>query len=111
MTLILHFQSCNDTSCLAPAEIEMPITLQVNSAATVVAPTGEFKKFDPNQVVSDATEIEIENGVLFDFFGATFRVDPTGTGFFLLLLVAFLGGMLLNFTPCVLPIIPLKSCH
>ena len=107
VTLILHFQSCNDTSCLAPAEIEMPITLHVNSAATAVASTGEFKKFDPNQVVSDATEIEIENGVLFDFFGATFRIDPTGTGFFLLLLVAFLGG-LLNFTPCVLPIIPLK---
>ena len=108
VTLILHFQSCNDTSCLAPAEIEIPITLQVNSAAAAVASTGEFKKFNPNQVVSDATEIEIENGVLFDFFGATFRIDPTGTGFFLLLLVAFLGGMLLNFTPCVLPIIPLK---
>ena len=32
----------------------------------------------------------------------------SGGGFVLLLLVAALGGALLNFTPCVLPVIPLK---
>ena len=108
MTLLLNFQSCNNTSCLAPAEIEIPITLQVDSAAAAVAPSGEFQKFDPAKLISDATEIKLQSGVQFDFFGASFNVDPQGAGFFLLLLVAFLGGMLLNFTPCVLPIIPLK---
>ena len=108
MTLLLNFQSCNNTSCLAPAEIEIPITLQVDSAAAAVAPSGEFQKFDPAKLISDATEIKLQSGVQFDFFGASFSVDPQGAGFFLLLLVAFLGGMLLNFTPCVLPIIPLK---
>lgn len=108
LTLVLNFQSCTDTNCLAPAEIEIPITLLVDSAATVVAPSGVFLQFNPKQVISDATEIEIQTGVQFDFFGATFRVDPSGAGFLLILLVAFLGGMLLNFTPCVLPIIPLK---
>lgn len=43
LTLILNFQSCNDTSCLAPAEIEIPITLQVDSAAAAVAPIGVFQ--------------------------------------------------------------------
>jgi len=108
ITLLLNFQSCNNTSCLAPAEIEIPITLQVDSAAAAVAPSGEFQKFDPAKLISDATEIKVQSGVQFDFFGASFNVDPQGAGFFLLLLVAFLGGMLLNFTPCVLPIIPLK---
>jgi len=108
MTLLLNFQSCNNTSCLAPAEIEIPITLQVDSAAAAVAPSGEFQKFDPAKLISDATEIKLQSGVQFDFFGASFNVDPQGAGFFLLLLVAFLGGMLLNFTPCVLPIIPIK---
>ena len=108
MTLLLNFQSCNNTSCLAPAEIEIPITLQVDSAAAAVAPSGEFQKFDPAKLISDATEMNIQSGVQFDFFGASFSVDPQGAGFLLLLLVAFVGGMLLNFTPCVLPIIPLK---
>ena len=108
LTLVLNFQSCNDTSCLAPAEIEIPITLQVDSAAAAVAPVGVFQKFDPAKLIGDATEIKIQNGVQFDFFGATFNVDPNGSGFLVLLLVAFLGGTLLNFTPCVLPIIPLK---
>lgn len=108
MTLLLNFQSCNNTSCLAPAELEIPITLQVNNAAAAVAPSGEFQKFDPAKLISDATQMNIQSGVRFDFFGASFSVDPQGAGFFLLLLVAFLGGMLLNFTPCVLPIIPLK---
>ncbi len=108
MTLLLNFQSCNNTSCLAPAEIEIPITLQVDNAAAAVAPSGEFQKFDPSKLISDATQMNIQSGVRFDFFGAAFSVDPQGAGFFLLLLVAFLGGMLLNFTPCVLPIIPLK---
>ena len=108
MKLLLNFQSCNNTSCLAPAEIEIPITLQVDNAAAAVAPSGEFQKFDPSKLISDATQINIQSGVRFDFFGAAFSVDPQGAGFFLLLLVAFLGGMLLNFTPCVLPIIPLK---
>jgi thiol:disulfide interchange protein DsbD len=45
----------------------------------------------------------------FPFFGWEFSLDQNGFWFFpLLLLVAFIGGMLLNFTPCVLPIIPLK---
>ena len=108
MTLLLNFQSCNNTSCLAPAELEIPITLQVDNAAAAVAPSGEFQKFDPSKLISDATQMNIQSGVRFDFFGAAFSVDPQGAGFFLLLLVAFLGGMLLNFTPCVLPIIPLK---
>ena len=47
LTLILNFQSCDDTSCLAPAEIEIPITLQVDSAAVAVAPSGVFQNFDP----------------------------------------------------------------
>ena len=108
MTLLLNFQSCNNTSCLAPAELEIPITLQVDNAAAAMAPSGEFQKFDPSKLISDATQMNIQSGVRFDFFGAAFSVDPQGAGFFLLLLVAFLGGMLLNFTPCVLPIIPLK---
>ncbi len=45
-----------------------------------------------------------------DAFGLfNWRLNPTGAlGFLLLLVVAALGGLLLNFTPCVLPVIPIK---
>ncbi len=107
-TLILNFQSCNDTSCLAPAEIEIPIQLQVDSAAAVVAPSGVFTQFAVSQLISETPSMPVQDDVEFDFFGTKFNVNPSGSGFAVLLIVAFLGGMLLNFTPCVLPIIPLK---
>lgn len=43
------------------------------------------------------------------FFGRALTLDPRGAaGLALLLLLAALGGMLLNFTPCVLPLVPIK---
>ena len=48
-------------------------------------------------------------GVDFSFFGWEFAVNPASDfGRIMLLLVAALGGMLLNLTPCVLPLIPIK---
>jgi thiol:disulfide interchange protein DsbD len=47
--------------------------------------------------------------VNFDLFGWTFAIDvSSGFGIILLLITAGLGGMLLNFTPCVLPLVPIK---
>jgi thiol:disulfide interchange protein DsbD len=47
--------------------------------------------------------------VRFPIFGYEFSVDPSGAvGVTVLLLLAGLGGFLLNLTPCVLPVIPLK---
>jgi thiol:disulfide interchange protein DsbD len=47
--------------------------------------------------------------VKFAFFGLDFKVDPTGAvGIWAMILLAVVGGLLLNFTPCVLPVIPIK---
>jgi thiol:disulfide interchange protein len=47
--------------------------------------------------------------VRFDLFGWGFSLNAASpTGLFLLLAAAALGGILLNFTPCVLPLIPIK---
>jgi thiol:disulfide interchange protein DsbD len=40
------------------------------------------------------------------FFGWDFKIEPSKL--WLLLVVAMVGGVLLNFTPCVLPLIPIK---
>jgi thiol:disulfide interchange protein DsbD len=47
--------------------------------------------------------------VAFDLFGWTFSIGVgSAFGRLLLLLTAALGGVLLNFTPCVLPLVPIK---
>ena len=47
--------------------------------------------------------------IMFDAFDWKFSIDTGSTfGVLLLLLVAMGGGFLLNLTPCVLPVIPIK---
>jgi len=46
--------------------------------------------------------------VHFNLFLIQFSIDPAGAGMMLLILIALVGGLLLNLTPCVLPVIPLK---
>ncbi len=107
-TLEVSFQACDATSCLAPATAMIVVPITVAASAPAVAAAPELHGFDP------AIFGLIHGGkgpvaaVQFDVFGFDFSIDPSGTGFVLLLLIAAAGGLLLNFTPCVLPVIPLK---
>ncbi len=95
-------QACDALACFAPTEIELPASLTiVASQADIPPPSAEvaalFAGFD------DATATA--SAINFYFFS----LDATGPiGVALLLLVAAVGGLLLNFTPCVLPVIPIK---
>jgi thiol:disulfide interchange protein DsbD len=105
----VSLQACNASTCIAPADLELPLQVQVKAGAPApAAPAG----FDPAALVASAPDEAARRGdgaeIRFDFFGAEFQVDPRGFGLLLVLLVAFVGGALLNFTPCVLPVIPLK---
>lgn len=108
LTLNVYLQSCNDRVCRRSDDI--PVTVELTVAPGVVGSANEpalFAGFDNSVLgkVSTAATKELS----FPFFGWEFSLDQNGFWFFpLLLLVAFIGGSLLNFTPCVLPIIPLK---
>jgi len=119
--LLLALQACNASTCLAPADIELPISVRVaanaaSNSGAAIANNPLFANYDPARMVamvaatsSAKPEHSADDALIhFDFFGTNFSVDPRGIGFALVLLVAFIGGMLLNFTPCVLPVIPLK---
>jgi thiol:disulfide interchange protein DsbD len=112
--LVLSVQACNATNCLPPGDLRVPVQVRVQAGATAPAAGTAFAGLDPARMVAGSvgdapTSTEPTDGsIRFDFFGANFDVDPRGTGLLLVLLVAFLGGALLNFTPCVLPVIPLK---
>ena len=110
--LEVGFQACDDQTCLAPAFQTLTTELVVVAAgATGVSNEGDpvFARFDPSVFARIRGGAAAPEVIDFDVFGASFSIDVAGGGgFVLLLLVAALGGLLLNFTPCVLPVIPLK---
>lgn len=108
----VEYQACDDKTCDFPQTVNLaaPLTL-VGSAEAVEAQAdaaGLFAGFDP-AVFKAITEAPapVAAAETVDFF--FFKVDPSGVlGFAALLALAAIGGALLNFTPCVLPVIPIK---
>jgi thiol:disulfide interchange protein DsbD len=108
--LTLSVQACNATNCLPPGDIRVPVRVRVGPPVAGATRDPIFTEMDPTRLVGVAAGVEApsDTSIRFDFFGAAFKIDPRGAGLALVLLVAFVGGTLLNFTPCVLPVIPLK---
>ncbi|MEX1352315.1 MAG: thioredoxin family protein [Desulfobacterales bacterium] len=105
LELEFEYQACAADYCLFPKKVKLEESLAVaESGATVSEINREL--FAGDDAFPTA---EHSRSVEFDLFGWTFSIDiSSGLGIALLLLTAALGGMLLNFTPCVLPLIPIK---
>jgi suppressor for copper-sensitivity B len=81
----LRYQACNDSQCLPPVTTDATVTLTVGPGGTPIA--------------SDL------------FTGTAPPSAPTegpGKGLAVMLLLALLGGLILNAMPCVLPVLSLK---
>jgi len=110
----VKYQSCNETVCFAPVDATFRVPLRIDPAAAAPpADAATFGAFDPTifgTPPADGTRAAAPSGpVAFTVFGRGFTIDPNGgLGLLLLLLAAALGGFLLNLTPCVLPVIPIK---
>ncbi len=111
----VSFQACDDLRCLFPSEVNLSVVLEVlptdqstgSSDATIIELHEALLKL-PHNAAGQTTQSEA-GIVRFDVFGYGFEIDSRGgLGLLLMLSVAALGGALLNFTPCVLPVIPLK---
>lgn len=115
--LTVSYQACNDTSCFPPESRDLTVTLQVVPAAAPAKPgdTALFAPLDPSilgrldaasatDTPAPAGSTPAAGGARIDFFGYVFNVDSG----LLILLIAFIAGALMNLTPCVLPVIPLK---
>ncbi len=106
VTLKVTYQTCDARTCRFPRDVTLAAAIDVVEAGSAVNPTNPdiFAGFNRRGPATGG-------GVRFDLFGWNFSVDTTGgvgVGLVLMLLVAALGGLLLNFTPCVLPMIPIK---
>lgn len=95
----LEYQACNDQSCLAPTIISDTLVISIASDQDVVNEINQsvFSKIDlpltninsDNQDSDSISNILEENGILLG------------------LIFVFLGGLALNLTPCVYPLIPI----
>lgn len=126
------FQACDPVHCLAPTprppgpgeepeqrwldygiSVAVDIVPLSDLAGTAATDAPDFTDFDSSvfgRIRSGEAAPDIAaDDVHFNAFGLKFGLDTDATlGVILLLIVAALGGFLLNLTPCVLPVIPLK---
>jgi thiol:disulfide interchange protein len=104
----LHYQACNDSECLPPVTTESNLTLQVaardsSTDAGAAAPLPDAPATPP-----PAHETRIAATQEARTAAPASRPSPSRSGLAGMLLVAVLGGLILNAMPCVLPILSLK---
>lgn len=108
VALDLSYQACDENVCAMPNS--MPLTAKIK-----IVPVGQATSNQKPEIFGGFTAAvfgQIASGVgpvekwEFDFIGTKFSLRKDA--YFLILLIAFVAGVLMNFTPCVLPVIPLK---
>lgn len=116
VTLSITYQACDDATCLLPETVERTVTLTIGEpdAAAAVPASGLFSEFDPS-VFADADAWGGELAVVADDAGKSKFLGilavpsaESAAGIAVLALLAAVGGFVLNLTPCVLPVIPIK---
>ncbi|HYF15452.1 MAG TPA: cytochrome c biogenesis protein CcdA [Phycisphaerales bacterium] len=113
LTFRIGYQACDDTTCQFPQTIEQTLTIPVVALGTTTQPADDptiFETFDRTSFAKIGTAGAANSSTKFseDVFGWKIEFDAVGAGLLLLLLLACVGGFVLNLTPCVLPVIPLK---
>jgi thiol:disulfide interchange protein DsbD len=88
-------QACNNTQCLPPVAVKAGVDLEVVPAGGSSEPVNQELFAIPVPVESGATAADDDASRL------------AGMSLPLLLLTVFLGGLALNLTPCVFPLIPI----
>jgi len=114
------YQACDETSCEMPTSLTVATTISLegsSEAAVQPAPTtdttnnaGASTTEKPTKVKTTPTEDADANAEVYrpTFFGITIPSADGALGVVILIVLSIIGGFLLNLTPCVLPVIPIK---
>ena len=105
------YQACDDSVCFQPQTVVVRTTVEVRPLGAAPADAGAdplFADFDPAIFARMLSGEAPEEGARseFDFLGVKF--DLASNAYLVILGLAFIAGFLLNLTPCVLPVIPIK---
>lgn len=93
--IILEYQACNDQTCLPPKRVKVPFKFEVVDANTPIM-----------QINSELFEgVDLKTEVLEKKKSESSLIDEGNL--FLTFILIFFGGLALNLTPCVYPLIPI----
>ena len=94
--LEMTYQACNNMSCMAPVTLRDTINIEVVSKQT---PVNQINSEIFSEISVPVKENTKDEGSLADTLESS--------GIFFSLFIVFLGGLALNLTPCVYPLIPI----
>jgi thiol:disulfide interchange protein len=115
LSIAVAYQACDDVNCLPPEDVELEIEIPVVAMGAPEALPGpldaDFARFDPSVFAQPPGAGEPPTTA-----SAAVPYSTTDVGFGLrvtltvplVILFGLIGGFVLNLTPCVLPVIPLK---
>lgn len=111
--LQVGYQVCDETTCLAPESETVSVTINIVETVTDGSdPSPIFDGYDPEATPVLNTGVELSNSAasIERRFLGLFVIPATDSlaGVLVLALSAAIGGFILNLTPCVLPVIPIK---
>lgn len=120
----LGYQACDYNSCLAPDEAgfseKYPVAVP-EAAAQTQSPPAPSAAVNPKPAAPAAVLAPKEPSQASSSGGAPAAVEPgavvpvsqglKGKGLFLSFLLVFLGGLALNLTPCIYPLIPITISY
>jgi thiol:disulfide interchange protein DsbD len=100
LLITLDYQACNDMSCLAPTSVSDTLTIEVADRRAIVNQI--------NQDIFENIDLSVSNPVTIDKTNNdSVSSQLEKSGLLIGLLLVFLGGLALNLTPCVYPLIPI----
>lgn len=114
LSIVLSYQACDDASCLPPEEISFELSIPVvGASAAATIENADFAGFDPSVFATPwddggTNTAPASVGPESRFFGVAVPGWDEPVGLAILALLAAAGGLILNLTPCVLPVIPIK---
>jgi thiol:disulfide interchange protein DsbD len=91
----LSYQACSTSSCLPPEELPVRLSLSIVPPGT------------PTQAINQ----ELFEAATLASTAPAFPGTKPGAGLWLTLLGIFLGGLALNLTPCIYPLIPITVSY
>ncbi len=109
LSVNVSFQACDESQCDMPQQKPFSLSLPVVALGEASALSDDvmFNGFDQG-VFQDITNWDTDEGSSSSLFGITLPKADGLAGLALLSLFGIIGGLLLNLTPCVLPVIPIK---
>jgi len=104
----LHYQACDHSQCLPPVTTRSQLTLTVSAAPATVPGHTPVGRAGGSGAASARTPPSAPATADAKAAAPTTRPSPRAGSLAVMLLIAVLGGLILNAMPCVLPVVSLK---